>query len=173
MHLLSVTEDDAPDRLYDSQHKKQQNHSTVSPLDIRPDIDLDLASLQTEQSNSKTTNIDTVSSLELCRKCSIVNTFNSLLCLRIFTEIINNEDATVASAVQACLPQVASAIDTIVPRLLAGGRVVYSGAGTSGRLAGYSIPDTQVQRLSSRVGSVSLMLLKCEATLFVLQYFCH
>ncbi|RSM09143.1 hypothetical protein CEP52_004236 [Fusarium oligoseptatum] len=74
-----------------------------------------LAGLQTEQKNSKTTNIDSMSSLELCR-------------------VINEEDASVAQAVQTCLPQIANAIDIIVPRLLKGGRVIYTGAGTSGRL---------------------------------------
>ncbi|EEU47228.1 uncharacterized protein NECHADRAFT_77467 [Fusarium vanettenii 77-13-4] len=72
-----------------------------------------LAGLQTEQKNSKTTNIDSMSSIELCR-------------------VINEEDASVAQAVQTCLPQIADAIDIIVPRLLSGGRVIYTGAGTSG-----------------------------------------
>lgn len=49
--------------------------------------------------------------------------------------VINNEDATVAQSVQTCLPQVAAAIDIITPRLALGGRVIYTGAGTSGRLA--------------------------------------
>ena len=40
--------------------------------------------------------------------------------------IINEEDATVAQAVQTCLPLIAAAIDIIVPRLLVGGRVVYT-----------------------------------------------
>ncbi|KAH8690932.1 glucokinase regulator family [Talaromyces proteolyticus] len=74
-----------------------------------------LASLQTEQKNVKTSNIDAVSSLEIC-------------------QMINEEDDTVAKAVKTCLPQIAAAIDVIVPRLLAGGRVIYTGAGTSGRL---------------------------------------
>ena len=47
--------------------------------------------------------------------------------------VMNEEDATVAQAVEKCLPEVAAAIDIIVPRLLAGGRVIYTGAGTSGR----------------------------------------
>ena len=51
----------------------------------------------------------------------------------IFAEIINDEDASVAKAVKACLPEIAQAIDAIVPRIRKGGRVVYMGAGTSGR----------------------------------------
>ena len=48
-------------------------------------------------------------------------------------EIINEEDAKVAKAVKTCLPQVSRAIDVIVPSILLGGRVIYTGAGTSGR----------------------------------------
>ncbi|HEX6701046.1 MAG TPA: N-acetylmuramic acid 6-phosphate etherase, partial [Gaiellaceae bacterium] len=45
------------------------------------------------------------------------------------------EDATVASAVGAAAPELAAAIDAIGERLSAGGRLIYVGAGTSGRLA--------------------------------------
>jgi len=48
--------------------------------------------------------------------------------------LINKEDATVASAVQRALPQVARAIDDVVAGLRHGGRLIYVGAGTSGRL---------------------------------------
>jgi N-acetylmuramic acid 6-phosphate etherase len=47
---------------------------------------------------------------------------------------INDEDATVAAAVRAALPQVARAVDVIAEALRAGGRLIYVGAGTSGRL---------------------------------------
>jgi N-acetylmuramic acid 6-phosphate etherase len=50
--------------------------------------------------------------------------------------LINAEDATVADAVAGAVTQIAAAIDTIVERLAAGGRLVYVGAGTSGRIAG-------------------------------------
>lgn len=49
-------------------------------------------------------------------------------------ELINSEDAKVATAVQAALPQVAQAVDIIARALSAGGRLFYIGAGTSGRL---------------------------------------
>ncbi|CAK7231713.1 hypothetical protein SBRCBS47491_008024 [Sporothrix bragantina] len=76
-----------------------------------------LASLQTEQRNALTSQIDTVSTLELC-------------------QIINDQDQGVADAVKLCLPEIAQAIDLVVPRIAngRGGRVVYIGAGTSGRL---------------------------------------
>jgi N-acetylmuramic acid 6-phosphate etherase len=49
-------------------------------------------------------------------------------------EVINRADAEVAAAVQAEIPNIARAIDEIVPRLQSGGRLFYIGAGTSGRL---------------------------------------
>ena len=49
-------------------------------------------------------------------------------------QIMNEEDASVAAAVQRALPQIAQAVDVIVERLRAGGRLIYAGAGTSGRL---------------------------------------
>jgi N-acetylmuramic acid 6-phosphate etherase len=50
-------------------------------------------------------------------------------------ELINDEDATVAAAVRGAAAPLADAIDAIVARLSRGGRLVYVGAGTSGRLA--------------------------------------
>ena len=49
--------------------------------------------------------------------------------------VINAEDATVAAAVQRALPQIARAIDLIADALKRGGRLIYVGAGTSGRIA--------------------------------------
>ncbi|KAI8721813.1 SIS domain-containing protein [Fusarium sp. LHS14.1] len=96
-------------------HNGYGSFTAVKPRNGTATLAESLAGLQTEQKNSKTTNIDSMSSLELCR-------------------VINEEDASVAQAVQTCLPQIADAIDIIVPRLLSGGRVIYTGAGTSGRL---------------------------------------
>ena len=76
---------------------------------------LDLSKLQTESQNARTKNIDTVSTLEMCK-------------------LINDEDATVAQAVEKCLPVIAAAIDACSPRIRKGGRLIYVGAGTSGRL---------------------------------------
>src|SRR5918992_1796446 len=50
-------------------------------------------------------------------------------------ELINDEDAKVAAAVRGASPAIAAAIDAIVARLERGGRLVYVGAGSSGRLA--------------------------------------
>src|SRR5215207_9043790 len=50
-------------------------------------------------------------------------------------ELVNDADATVAAAVRAASAPLAEAVDAIVERLVRGGRLVYVGAGTSGRLA--------------------------------------
>jgi len=49
--------------------------------------------------------------------------------------LINAEDSTIADAVAGATPEIAAAIDAISARLEAGGRLVYVGAGTSGRIA--------------------------------------
>ncbi|MHB8654405.1 MAG: N-acetylmuramic acid 6-phosphate etherase [Terriglobia bacterium] len=54
---------------------------------------------------------------------------------REIVRIINREDRKVAAAVGRVLPQIARAVDLIVDALEQGGRLVYVGAGTSGRLA--------------------------------------
>src|SRR5246500_2792853 len=48
--------------------------------------------------------------------------------------LMNEEDATVAAAVRHALPQIARAIDMVADGLRHGGRLIYVGAGTSGRL---------------------------------------
>ena len=75
----------------------------------------DLRRLPTEQILPAATDLDRMSSLEIVR-------------------LINQEDATVAAAVGRALPQIARAIDVIVAGLRQGGRLIYVGAGTSGRL---------------------------------------
>ncbi len=74
-----------------------------------------LESLLTEQANPASARIDAVSTLEMVK-------------------IINEEDQKVALAVEQALPEIARAIDAIVERMEKGGRLFYTGAGTSGRL---------------------------------------
>src|SRR5919201_4403622 len=50
-------------------------------------------------------------------------------------ELMNAEDATVPSAVADAAPAIAALIDEVAARLALGGRLIYVGAGTSGRLA--------------------------------------
>lgn len=49
--------------------------------------------------------------------------------------LMNDEDAGIAACVRKALPAVARAVETIAAKLRAGGRLIYVGAGTSGRLA--------------------------------------
>lgn len=74
-----------------------------------------LDSLLTEQRNDASAHIDTLPTLEMLR-------------------VINDEDKKVAVAVEAALPQIAVAVDAVAGRLANGGRLFYTGAGTSGRL---------------------------------------
>ncbi|MGH9850867.1 MAG: N-acetylmuramic acid 6-phosphate etherase [Blastocatellia bacterium] len=69
----------------------------------------------TEQTNPNTTEIDRLPTLEALR-------------------ILNSEDRKVAEAVEKVLPAIARAVDAIVERLERGGRMFYTGTGTSGRL---------------------------------------
>ncbi len=78
--------------------------------------DAELSGLVTEKQNRASTDLDRKSSLELAG-------------------IINAEDAKVAPAVRRALPEIARAIDLIAAALGRGGRLIYVGAGTSGRIA--------------------------------------
>ncbi|MET8470272.1 N-acetylmuramic acid 6-phosphate etherase [Streptomyces sp. NPDC006422] len=49
-------------------------------------------------------------------------------------KLMNGEDATVPTAVAAQLPRIAAAIDGIADRMARGGRLIYAGAGTAGRM---------------------------------------
>jgi N-acetylmuramic acid 6-phosphate etherase len=50
-------------------------------------------------------------------------------------ELMNREDAVVPAAVADALDEIAAVVDEVVAQLLRGGRLLYAGAGTSGRLA--------------------------------------
>ncbi|TPH12888.1 N-acetylmuramic acid 6-phosphate etherase [Litorilituus lipolyticus] len=74
-----------------------------------------LKSIATEGQNPETLDIDLLDSLNILKK-------------------INNEDQKVALAVKDILPEVAQTVDLIVESFKSGGRLLYIGAGTSGRL---------------------------------------
>ena len=95
----------------------------------------DLQGLTTETENAATEGLDTKSALEIAR-------------------IINHEDAKIAAAVKKALPEIAIVIDTVARSLRDGGRLIYVGAGSSGRIASldasecpptYSTAPAQVQ----------------------------
>ncbi|HEY3443823.1 MAG TPA: N-acetylmuramic acid 6-phosphate etherase [Paludibaculum sp.] len=76
---------------------------------------LDLSHVLTEQINSASVDFDTLSTEQMLA-------------------VINSEDRKVAEAVERELPRIAAAVDAITAAMLEGGRLFYTGAGTSGRL---------------------------------------
>ena len=74
-----------------------------------------LSTLITEQRNPNSMNVDCLSVLEI-------------------VQLMNEEDKQVPLAIEKCLPQIAQAVECIVAAFQQGGRLVYIGAGTSGRL---------------------------------------
>jgi N-acetylmuramic acid 6-phosphate etherase len=80
-----------------------------------------------------------------------------LLATSELVELMNREDALVPSVVAAAADDVAAVIDRIVERLEAGGRLVYVGAGTSGRLAAADAAECEAT-FSTRPGQVVALL---------------
>ena len=76
---------------------------------------VELQKIATEQRNPNTMNIDALSTLDMVK-------------------LINREDHRVADAVGEVTDKIAQAVDVIAEKLAAGGRLIYCGAGTSGRL---------------------------------------
>ena len=74
-----------------------------------------LSTLITEQRNPNSMHVDSLSALEI-------------------VQLMNKEDKQVPLAIEKCLPQIAQAVECIVAAFQQGGRLVYIGAGTSGRL---------------------------------------
>ena len=74
-----------------------------------------LSTLITEQQNPNSMHVDSLSALEI-------------------VQLMNKEDKQVPLAIEKCLPQIAQAVECIVAAFQQGGRLVYIGAGTSGRL---------------------------------------
>ena len=74
-----------------------------------------LSTLITEQRNPNSMHVDSLSALEI-------------------VQLMNEEDKQVPLAIEKCLPQIAQTVECIVAAFQQGGRLVYIGAGTSGRL---------------------------------------
>ncbi|MHC1750848.1 MAG: N-acetylmuramic acid 6-phosphate etherase [Cellulosilyticaceae bacterium] len=98
---------------------------------------INLNELMTEQRNKKSMAIDQMTTFEMLK-------------------VINDEDKTVPYAIERELPQIAKAIDAIYEHMKNGGRLIYCGAGTSGRLGvldavecgpTYGVSDEVVQGL--------------------------
>lgn len=98
---------------------------------------IQLDKLMTEQQNPDTMSIDRMNSFEIVKA-------------------INNEDKKIALAVEKELASIAELVDACAERLSKGGRILYTGAGTSGRLGildasecppTYGVSDQLVQGL--------------------------
>ncbi|HNZ78291.1 MAG TPA: N-acetylmuramic acid 6-phosphate etherase [Bacilli bacterium] len=76
---------------------------------------VNLNEISTEQRNLETTNIDLLSTIEILKK-------------------MNQEDYKIAHAVELALPQIAKLVDKVVKAFYQDGRLIYMGAGTSGRI---------------------------------------
>ncbi|WP_318461099.1 N-acetylmuramic acid 6-phosphate etherase [Photobacterium leiognathi] len=76
---------------------------------------IDLTTLVTESRNVASENIDMLSTIDMLK-------------------VINQEDQKVALAVEAIIPEIAKVVDLISEAFQSGGRLIYTGAGTSGRL---------------------------------------
>ncbi|WP_318413533.1 N-acetylmuramic acid 6-phosphate etherase [Photobacterium leiognathi] len=76
---------------------------------------IDLTTLVTESRNLASENIDMLSTIDMLK-------------------VINQEDKKVALAVEAIIPEIAKVVDLISEAFQSGGRLIYTGAGTSGRL---------------------------------------
>ena len=87
----------------------------MSLLEQQSQLIDELKQITTEEQNKETLDLD-------------------LLDARGILEKINNEDQTVAGVVKNIIPQIAKAVDEIVKAFVLGGRLIYIGAGTSGRL---------------------------------------
>ena len=74
-----------------------------------------LGDLTTEKRNARTENLDAMSTEEFCHA-------------------MNDEDQRVADAVKEAIPNIAAAIDSAAAAIKSGGRLIYAGAGTSGRI---------------------------------------
>ncbi|HJT69727.1 MAG TPA: N-acetylmuramic acid 6-phosphate etherase, partial [Terriglobales bacterium] len=102
---------------------------------MKRDLQAQLEKLATEQMNPAWADLDQMPALEIAR-------------------IINSEDLKVAAAVQKALPQIARGIDWVAESLGSGGRLIYVGTGTSGRIAAldasecpptFDVPASMVQ----------------------------
>jgi len=111
------------------------SHTDTGSAEKPHDPTNNLQGLTTESSNEASQGFDTKSALEIAR-------------------IINHEDSKVAAAVKKALPEVALVIDSVARSLRDGGRLIYIGAGSSGRIAAldasecppsYSTAPQQVQ----------------------------
>jgi N-acetylmuramic acid 6-phosphate etherase len=90
--------------------------SSVTETPIRVNTKVTLDTLTTESANTASMGLDTKSAIEIAR-------------------IINHEDSKINAAVKKAIPEIAQVIDVVARCLRDGGRLIYVGAGSSGRIA--------------------------------------
>ena len=78
-------------------------------------MSLNLKNMSTETRNQNTMNLDTMTPMEL-------------------VQVMNQEDVKVPAAITPALPQIAKCVEWAIESISSGGRIIYMGAGTSGRL---------------------------------------
>ncbi|MFE3601905.1 N-acetylmuramic acid 6-phosphate etherase [Streptomyces sp. NPDC059096] len=96
-------------------HTNRANHTRDTESRAYGALRAQLDGLTTEAFRPELAEIDRLPTLEIAR-------------------IMNGEDATVPAAVAAQLPLIAAAVDATAERVARGGRLIYAGAGTAGRL---------------------------------------
>ncbi|MCX5169857.1 N-acetylmuramic acid 6-phosphate etherase [Streptomyces antibioticus] len=89
--------------------------TSLTPSDAPDGLRAELDSLPTEAFRPDLAEIDRMSTLDIAR-------------------LMNGEDSAVPAAVATQLPRIAAVIDAVAERMARGGRLVYAGAGTAGRL---------------------------------------
>lgn len=108
---------------------------------------MNFENIQTEESNPNTRNIDALSTIEMVR-------------------LMNKEDEKVAGAVKKALPEIAAAIDIIAEHMRQGGRLIYIGCGTSGRLGVLDAAECP-PTFSTEPGQVIGLIAGGESAMFV------
>ena len=113
--MIRGTNSPSPSQVLPTRNERGTSQKEAHDLIRTRSAKTDLRHLPTEQILSSARDLDRMSSLDIVK-------------------LINDEDATVAATVRRALPQIARAIDVVADGLRQGGRLIYVGAGTSGRL---------------------------------------
>lgn len=106
---------------------------------------MNLKKLKTERPNRASSNLDTMSALEIAT-------------------LMNRQDARVPRAIRRVLPQVAQAIDLIAEQLARGGCLIYVGTGTSGRIGALDAVETS-PTFGAELGAVQFIIAGGERAL--------
>ncbi len=105
----------APRTLHRPASRSNRKSCTHDLHPHHPDLRSQLETLTTEAFRPELAEIDQSPTLDIAR-------------------VMNGEDAAVAAAVAERLPEIAAAVDAVAARMARGGRLIYAGAGTAGRL---------------------------------------